>query len=248
MNNKVLALVDGREVKESDLNNLMQSLGQNVAYFQGPEGRTKLIDELVMHELMYSEAVENNLENDEEFIEVFNKMKKSMLQQYSLRKMFNSIVVTDEELKDFYEKNKNKFNKQEMASASHILVETEEKANEIIKEIEEGLSFEDAAAKYSSCPSNQSGGALGQFGKGQMVKEFEDAVFSMKVGDISSPVETQFGHHIIKLTEHRPAKIADFEEAYQEVKNNYLAVKQEEVYLEKKEQLNKKYQVEIFEK
>ena len=96
MENKVLAIVDGREVKESDLNNLIRNLGQNAAYFQGADGRTKLIDELIMHELMYSDAVENSLENEEEFIEVFNDMKKSMLQQYNLRKMFNDGKVSKE--------------------------------------------------------------------------------------------------------------------------------------------------------
>ena len=102
MDNKVLAVVDGREIRESDLNNLMKNLGQNAAYFQGADGRKKLIDELVMQELMYSDAVERNLETEEEFIEVFDSMKKSMLQQYNLRKMFNKITVSDEEIKDFY--------------------------------------------------------------------------------------------------------------------------------------------------
>ncbi|MFA6983950.1 MAG: peptidylprolyl isomerase, partial [Sedimentibacter sp.] len=200
MENKVLAIVDGREIKESDLNILIKNLGQNSAYFQGEAGRKKLIDELVMHELMYSDAVEKNLESEEEFIEVFKDMKRSMLQQYNLRKMFNSITITEDELKDFYEKNKNLYNRQEMVKASHILVDTEEKANEILEDITDGLSFEDAAAKYSSCPSKQSGGELGQFGRGQMVREFEDAVFSMNVGELSAPVKTQFGYHIIKLT------------------------------------------------
>lgn len=247
MENKVLAIVDGREIKESDLNILIKNLGQNISYFQGEEGRKKLIDELVMHELMYSDAVEKNLESEEGFIEVFNDMKRSMLQQYNLRKMFNSITILDEELKDFYEKNKNLYNRQEMAKASHILVDTEEKANEILEDLTDGLSFEEAANKYSSCPSKQNGGALGQFGKGQMVKEFEDAVFSMNLGEISAPVKTQFGYHIIKLTEHTPAKSADFEEAYQEVKENYFAVKQENLYKSKKEELTKKYDVVIFE-
>lgn len=247
MENKVLAIVDGREIKESDLNILIKNLGQNSAYFQGETGRKKLIDELVMHELMYSDAVEKNLESEEEFIEVFNDMKRSMLQQYNLRKMFNSITITEDELKDFYEKNKNLYNRQEMVKASHILVDTEEKANEILEDITDGLSFEDAAAKYSSCPSKQSGGELGQFGRGQMVKEFEDAVFSMNVGELSAPVKTQFGYHIIKLTEHSPAKSAGYEEAYQEVKENYFAVKQENLYKAKKEELSKKYDVVIFE-
>lgn len=247
MENKVLAIVDGREIKETDLRSLMQNLGQNAAYFQGADGRTKLIDELIMHELMYSDAVENNLENEEEFIEVINNMKKSMLQQYNLRKMFNKINISDEELKDFYEKNKSLYNRPEMVQASHILVDTEEKAYEILEDITDGLSFEDAAKQYSSCPSKQEGGSLGQFGKGQMVKEFEDAVFSMNVGQISAPVKTQFGYHIIKLTEHLPSKSAEFEEVYQEVKDNCFAVKQEDVYKNKKEELTKKYDVVIVE-
>ncbi|MDI9494998.1 MAG: peptidylprolyl isomerase [Bacillota bacterium] len=247
MENKVLALVEGREIKESDLKLLVKNLGQNAAYFQGEEGRKKLIEELVMHELMYLDAVERNLESEEEFLEVFKEMKRSMLQQYNLRKMFNSITLSDEELKDFYEENKKLYNLPEMVEASHILVETEEKADMVLEELRGGLSFEDAAMKYSSCPSNQSGGALGQFGKGRMVKEFEDAVFSMEVGEISSPVKTQFGYHIIKLTDHTPARTADFEEVYQEVKDNYFAIKQEDVYRNKKAELTKKYDVVIFE-
>lgn len=247
MENKVLAIVDGREIKESNLNSLMKNLGQNAAYFQGQDGRKKLIDELVMQELMYSDAVEGNLESEEEFIEAFNEMKKSMLQQYSLRKLFNKVTVSEEELKEFYEANKSLYNKAEMVKASHILIDSEEKANEILEDIKKGLSFEDAAAQNSSCPSKENGGALGQFGRGQMVPEFEEAVFSMKVGEISPPVKTQFGYHIIKLTEHEPAKVAEFEEAYQQVKDNCYAVKQENVYTKRKDELSKKYDVVIFE-
>ncbi len=84
--------------------------------------------------------------------------------------------------------------------ASHILVPTLDKAEFLLKEIEKGKSFEELAKKYSSCPSGQDGGDLGFFGKGQMVKEFEDAAFSLKVGEVSKPVKTQFGYHLIKLT------------------------------------------------
>ena len=247
MENKVLALVDGREIKESDLNVLMNNLGQNAAYFKGPDGRKKLIDELVMHELMYSDALEKHLEKEDEFIDVMNTMKKSMLQQYNLRKMFNEIVVSDEELKDFYEKNKTVYKTEEMVKASHILVDSLEKANEILEDITDGLSFEEAAEKYSSCPSKQNGGDLGQFGKGQMVKEFQDVVFSMQLGEISEPVKTQFGYHLIKLTEHIPASNSEFEEVYQEVKDSCFAEKQEKFYLNRKNELSKKYKIEIVE-
>ncbi len=247
MENKILAKVDGREIKDSDLNNLMNNLGQNAAYFQGADGRKKLLEELVMHELMYSDALERNLENDEEFITVMEGVKKTMLQQYSLRKMFDGITVSEEDIQNYYVKHKDKFKADEMVQASHILVDSEEKANEVLEDITDGLSFEDAAVQYSSCPSKQAGGDLGRFGKGQMVKEFEDAVFSMQVGEISEPVKTQFGYHIIKLTDHTPKRDASLEEAYQEAKDACFMEKQDKIFSDTKAKLSNKYSIEIFE-
>ena len=85
--------------------------------------------------------------------------------------------------------------------ASHILVETKEQAENLLMDINNGIAFEDLAKEYSKCPSKRDGGDLRWFGKGMMVKPFEDAAFSLKnIGDISEPVETQFGWHLIKLT------------------------------------------------
>ena len=84
--------------------------------------------------------------------------------------------------------------------ASHILVSTLEEANSVLKELKEGAEFGILAQKYSQCPSKDQGGDLGFFSKGQMVKEFEDSAFSMDVGQVSEPVKTQFGYHIIKVT------------------------------------------------
>lgn len=85
--------------------------------------------------------------------------------------------------------------------ASHILVKTEDEAKKLLEEIKAGKSFADAAAEVSLCPSGANGGDLGYFGRGMMVKPFEDAVFSMQnIGEISEPVQTQFGWHLIQLT------------------------------------------------
>jgi len=84
--------------------------------------------------------------------------------------------------------------------ASHILVSNPDEANHILKELAAGKDFAELAKKFSSCPSKAQGGDLGYFGKGQMVKEFEDAAFALKVGEISKLVRTQFGCHIIKVT------------------------------------------------
>tara|TARA_Y100000310_G_scaffold8435_1_gene8992 strand:+ start:126 stop:395 length:270 start_codon:yes stop_codon:yes gene_type:complete len=84
---------------------------------------------------------------------------------------------------------------------SHILVKTQEQALEIKEKLNNGESFEKLAKEYSSCPSKKRGGSLGWFSRGQMVKEFEKATFSLKKGQISEPVKTQFGWHIIKLND-----------------------------------------------
>lgn len=85
----------------------------------------------------------------------------------------------------------------ERVKARHILVSTQKEAIEIKKDLDEGGSFAFYAKYHSLCPSGQNGGNLGYFGKGQMVKEFEDAAFSLPVGQVSEPVHTQFGWHII---------------------------------------------------
>ena len=85
--------------------------------------------------------------------------------------------------------------------ASHLLVKTEEEALKLKEEINNGKDFAKVAKEVSLCPSGQNGGDLGYFTKGQMVKEFEEAAFSMNIGDISNPIKTQFGYHLIHLTD-----------------------------------------------
>lgn len=86
--------------------------------------------------------------------------------------------------------------------AEHILVQTQEEAMNLKKQIENNeISFEDAAKKYSKCPSKTQGGDLGYFGRGMMVKEFEDAAFDGEKGTVSNPVQTQFGWHLIKVVD-----------------------------------------------
>lgn len=82
--------------------------------------------------------------------------------------------------------------------AQHILVYQEFEARDLIRKLEQGVSFEQLARDFSQCPSGENGGNLGEFGKGMMVPSFEKAAFALKVGEISAPVKTQFGYHLIK--------------------------------------------------
>jgi len=82
--------------------------------------------------------------------------------------------------------------------ARHILVEQEYEALDLLKKIQQGKSFEELAKSFSKCPSNQQGGDLGEFGRGRMVPSFEEAAFGLEVNQVSGPVRTQFGYHLIK--------------------------------------------------
>lgn len=86
------------------------------------------------------------------------------------------------------------------AAARHILVETEAECLDLKKQIDDGADFADLARRHSKCPSGAQGGALGTFGPGQMVREFDEVVFSAPVGEVQGPVQTQFGYHLVEVT------------------------------------------------
>ena len=136
---------------------------------------------------------------------------------------------------------------EESVNASHILVDSEEKALEILAGIKSGeISFEQAAMENSSCPSGRNGGSLGDFGKGQMVPEFDTAVFAMAVGEITdAPVKTQFGYHLIKLNSKNAAEVMPLAEIAPEIKNALLQEKQRTAYESKINQLKILYPVDM---
>jgi parvulin-like peptidyl-prolyl isomerase len=139
---------------------------------------------------------------------------------YVLGEAKNKINITDEELLEYFNKNKDSFFEPEKIHALHILVETEEEANNILNKLKEGIiDFAELAKQKSIDASAQNGGDLGFFTRGQMVKEFEDAAFSLKPGEISNVVKTEFGYHIIKLVEKKEAYNPTFEEAKENINN-----------------------------
>ncbi|PLR67451.1 MULTISPECIES: peptidylprolyl isomerase [Bacillaceae] len=124
------------------------------------------------------------------------KTVKDMVKVDLLRKKAaeQEVKVTEEDTKQYYESLKGK------VQASHILVEDEKTAKEIKSRLDKGEKFEDLAKEASKDPSGQNGGDLGWFGEGQMVPEFEKAAFALKEGEVSEPVKSEFGYHIIKVT------------------------------------------------
>lgn len=244
---KVVAKVADKEIKESDVLQFIEEIGPQVAMqFQSAEGIKTIIQEMINQEILLLDAKENKLNEEEEFKVVLDHTVDNLLKNYAFSKILSGETVSDEEVEKYFEDNKAVFAK-ELVNASHILIDTEEKALEIKKEIEEGKDFAQAAMEYSSCPSKDAGGELGEFPRGAMVPEFEDKAFSMEAGEVSEPVKTQFGYHIIKLnSKSDPANIT-FESVKEDVRSEALRVKQQEAYLKKLDSLKDKYKSEIFE-
>ena len=153
---------------------------------------------------------------------LLNKAKENLLVNYAAEKVLaGAQAATEAEAKAFYDEHPEEFKSGESVTASHILVDTEESALNILADIKAGkISFEDAAKTYSSCPSKENGGSLGEFTRGQMVPEFDAAAFAMAEGEISeAPVKTQFGYHLIKLTAKKESNTVPFDEVKEGVKN-----------------------------
>lgn len=243
---KVLATVDGREILEQDIDLLLSSLEPEQAeHLSTEEGRKKLLNDLIAQELIYLDAVKNEFDKNEAFVREAQKMHDNFLKQFAMHRLLKDTVATEDEILDFYNENKQIFTEPETTKASHILVDDKEQADEIIKEINNGLPFEEAAKKYSRCPSNTVGGDLGYFEKGKMVPEFEAAAFDMKIGEISAPVKTQFGYHIIKLVDKKEEGIKTFDEVKNQLIQQLTAVKQQKAYVDKTNELKKEYEVII---
>lgn len=129
------------------------------------------------------------------------------------------IEITDEQISTYFEENKDTFAQASTVEANHILVETQEEADEVTARLDDGDDFAELAAEYSIDTSNaENGGALGEFGAGEMTPEFEEAAFSLNVDEISDPVETDYGFHIIQVIGKTEATEANLEDSKEQIK------------------------------
>ncbi|RID85084.1 foldase [Peribacillus asahii] len=168
-------------------------------------------------------------------------LKDDIVQYLQTRKLIEpSIKITDEEIKTYFEENKDSLGQAEQVEASHILVEDKATAEKVLKKLKNGGDFAELAKEYSTDEgSAANGGSLGYFGKGEMVAEFEDVAFKLEVGKISEPVKTEYGYHIIKVTNKKEAKEATLKDSKEQIKETLLTEKLQTEYatwLQKKEE------------
>ena len=245
MNEKVLASVNGRVITEADVDAVIAGMGQRGQSYQNPQGRAMILDQLISKNLFILDATRNLYEREPEFKAQLARVKEEMLANYAIEKAVRDVRVRDEELQKYYDENKEQFVSGPTVNASHILVSSEDRANEILAKINGGeIAFEDAAKKFSSCPSAKEGGSLGDFSRGQMVPEFDEACFSMEIGEIRGPIKTQFGYHLIRLNGKGEGKAYSFAEIREQLREKLLADKQQAAYQSKINQLKILYPVD----
>lgn len=243
MSENVLAVVAGKELTEAQFEAYLKSVPrEQQMYAQNPQYREQYKEQFIDLYLFAQLGKDEKMDETDEFKEIMEGAKRDILAQLSMRDMLKDITVTEEEQKAFYEEKKAQFGKGATVSAKHILTDSEEKCQTILKNIEAGeKTFEDAAREFSTCPSGAKGGNLGEFGKGQMVKEFEDAAFDAEIGKVVGPVKTQFGYHLIKVEKKNEPKTAEFEEVKGQIYQQLLGKKQNDAYEAKVKELKDKY-------
>ena len=172
----------------------------------------------------------------------FDVVKGQIKKTLGYEKLLGAVEVNDAEAKAFYNENKEDFNTPEQVQASHILIKVaptatpEEKTaarakiDGLLKQVKAGGDFAALAKENSDCPSKAKGGDLGFFDKSSMVKEFADAAFAMKAGQVSDVLETQFGYHIIKVTDRKEGGLTPFDKAKTDIVKTLQEKKKGEMF------------------
>jgi len=213
----VIAIVNGTKITKTEINNILKSRGATYDRLS-PQQKKMVLDEVIAQALVIQKAQNSGVENTPEYKAMLKKVKAQIAAQVFLEQKLKSMKVSDAEIKAFYEKNKDRIFKQPaMLKARHIVVKTKAEAEKIINELKNTpknkleQKFIELAKKYSTGPSAKNGGELGWFNVKQMVPSFSQAALNLKPGQFTTtPVQTQFGWHVIYLQDKKSSSYIPF--------------------------------------
>ena len=215
----VLAVVNGHKITRLDFDQRIQQYRPEAREWAA-QNKGRVMEELVTLELLVQEAKKQQLDHDAT-VQTQLRLRASdflarLLVQKSVEEHAN---VTDDAINKQYEASKADYTVEEQVTASHILVKTESEAQAVLEELKQGKDFAEVAKARSVGPSAPNGGTLGTFGRGRMVPSFDEAVFALQKGETSGPVLTEFGYHIIRVTDRTEASTKPLDEVRDEVRN-----------------------------
>jgi peptidyl-prolyl cis-trans isomerase C len=257
----VLARIGNKTITVADFNKILNyyDAEQRATIEKNPQAKTTILWQTVQGMVIAALAREKGFDKRPEIKGQLEMINNNFLAfQYLQKEVISKIQVTEKEAKAYYDKNPDLFKTPEQVKARHILIQVskdasdeekkkaKEKADELLKKVKAGEDFTKLAAEYSDDPGTKSkGGELGLFSKGSMVPAFEQAAFSLKPGEVSDLVETEFGFHVIKVDEKKEAVSEPFESIKERVTKQVLREKQEAKVTEFVEQALKKAKVSI---
>jgi len=203
--------------------------------------KKRLLDQFTREKIFVAAVKDAGIEITDEQKKHLDRIKQMYLIQNYIEKILSESPITETEIRQVYDKQPQQYIIPEKRKIRHIIVQSEEKAKEILEKLQEGISFEELAKQNNTDATKQRGGDLGWVGKGVFVKEFEDVAFSLGKGEISNIVKTQFGYHIIRVDDIEGSKQRSFPEVQQEIKRKL----EQGRILNIEEVLKKKYNVQI---
>jgi len=224
----VVATVNGNPITEAEIELAEAEIGAQLGQYPPKVRRKVLIEFLIENQLFAGAATASKVAETTDYKERLRYWQRRVLRDVYFENVLAE-QITDADAKAFYNEKVANVKGGPEVKASHILVETEDKAKEIYEELAHGGDFAELAKKNSKDPgSKDSGGSLGYFGKGQMVPEFEAAAMQLAVNEVSLPVKSKFGWHIIKVEDKRERKPPPFEALKDRIVNALMQQKARE--------------------
>ena len=189
------------------------------AYVSSPDRKRQFVENLILNDLIFDEGAKQGYDKDPDVDKQVSELRKRLVVQKVMRKYQTPPEITDEQAKAYYDANRQLYSGTQV-HASHILVKDEDTAKQIATEVKAHPEkfAEIAKAKSVDTATAQRGGDLGTFAQGRMVPEFEKAAFSLQPGTISDPVKTQYGWHVIMVTERKEGEPKPFDQVKEQIK------------------------------
>jgi len=239
----ILSSFGGQTITLGEFNQLWEEVPEE---YKLQLDKSMVLDQVISEKLLIQEAKNMGLEKDNDVLEQIKKMTEQILVQVLIeREILDKVDVNDEEVSEYYEENKVSFTEKEQIHLYNILLESEEEAQDILEQLKAGGDFSEIAKEKSTGPSAAQGGDLGYLTKGTIIPEIEEVVFALEVEELSEVVKTDFGFHILKITEKKPETVKALEEVKEEIIQTLLPTKQKEAFDNLLEELKGKVEIEI---
>jgi peptidyl-prolyl cis-trans isomerase C len=239
----ILASFNGQTITLGEFDQLWEEVPEE---YKLQLDKSMLLDQLISEKLLMQEAKNMGLEEDSVVLEQIKKMTEQILVQVLIeREILDKVNINDQEVSEYYEQNKESFTEKEQVYLYNILLETEEEAQDILEQLKAGGDFSEIAKEKSTGPSAAQGGDLGYLTKGTIIPEIEEVVFALEVEELSEVVKSDYGFHILKITEKKPETVRALEEVKEEIIQTLLPGKQKEAFDNLLEELKGKAEIEI---